>query len=233
MAFVCPNDYLFIIRTDVAGMVQEANDAVRLQAERSAQDEIEGYLLHDYNVALALDFDTRALITGAQYTPGQLIVSPAGENYVCIAAGGAAEINDTQKFVKDNFPIPVPYADNTAYTPGQSISAPNRLQYLVIRARPAGGPALDDTAHFFLKRNDLLVMIYLDMAVYHYHARISPNQVPTIRIERYEQAIEKLKRIRRKELTPALPTVAAPDSGGSSGSALASLRSNPKRNNEY
>lgn len=214
-------------------MISDSNAAVRTLAERAAQDEIEGYLLHDYDVARALDYSTRDLAAGTTYNPGDLIISPAGENYRCIATGLSSDIDNTSKFVKDTFPSPLPWNDATTYTKGQSITAPDRLQYLVIQDRSASGPQLSDTTYFFLKRNDLLVMIYLDIAVYHYHARISPNQVPTIRIERYEQAITKLNRIRRKELTPALPTIAATIEGGSSGSALVSLYSNTKRNNEY
>lgn len=232
MAFLCPNDYLFIIRSDVSGMVTDANATVRTQAERAAQDEIEGYLLHDYDVARTLDYSTRNLVTGDTYTPGDLVISTAGEHYICIAPGTGAEVADTTKFIPDRYSLPLPWAASTEYAPGVTISGPSRLQYLCIQERPSAGPDLSDTDFFFLKRNDLLVMIFLDIAVYHFHARQNPNQVPTLRIERYEAAIDKLKRIRRKELTPAIPTIAATDDG-SSGSALATMVSNDKRNNAY
>ena len=54
-------------------------------------------------------------------------------------------------------------------------------------------------------RNALLVMYVVDMLLYHLHSRINPNQIPEIRVKRYDDAIEWLKAVAKGTLSPALP----------------------------
>jgi phage gp36-like protein len=56
-------------------------------------------------------------------------------------------------------------------------------------------------------RNALLVMYAVDMLLYHLHSRINPNQIPDLRIERYNNAIEWLKAVAKGMLSPALPAI--------------------------
>lgn len=45
-------------------------------------------------------------------------------------------------------------------------------------------------------RNRYLKMILIDIALYHIHSRISPHQIPELRVIRYDQAIDKLGNIK-------------------------------------
>ena len=46
-------------------------------------------------------------------------------------------------------------------------------------------------------RNKYLKMVLVDICLYHIHSRISPHQIPELRVLRYDQAIDKLKNISR------------------------------------
>lgn len=46
-------------------------------------------------------------------------------------------------------------------------------------------------------RNKYLKMILIDIALYHIHSRISPHQIPELRVLRYDQAIAKLEMIKQ------------------------------------
>ncbi|MCS6821697.1 MAG: DUF1320 domain-containing protein [Microscillaceae bacterium] len=55
------------------------------------------------------------------------------------------------------------------------------------------------------QRNGLLVMYAVDILLYHLHSRINPNQIPEIRVKRYDDALEWLKAVSKATLSPALP----------------------------
>lgn len=54
-----------------------------------------------------------------------------------------------------------------------------------------------DTATIFSRtgtdRNALIVMYAVDILLYHIHSRLNPNQIPQLRIDRYDMAIAWLK----------------------------------------
>lgn len=54
-------------------------------------------------------------------------------------------------------------------------------------------------------RNPLIVMYLIDMALYHLFSAITPRQVPQIRMDRYDAAINWLKAVASGKLNPALP----------------------------
>lgn len=62
-------------------------------------------------------------------------------------------------------------------------------------------------------RNAVIVMYYIDMALYHLHCRINPGQVPAIRMDRYDKAIKWLEMVSQGSLKPNLPVVAVDDDG--------------------
>lgn len=55
------------------------------------------------------------------------------------------------------------------------------------------------------ERNRLLVMLMVDMSLYHLHSRLNPGAVPEIRQLRYEQALDILKKIASGQLSLSLP----------------------------
>ena len=57
------------------------------------------------------------------------------------------------------------------------------------------------------QRNALIVMYLVDMALYHLHANIQPNDVPEVRENRYKQAISWLRDVASGKLSPILPEI--------------------------
>lgn len=54
-------------------------------------------------------------------------------------------------------------------------------------------------------RNPQMVMILIDIALFHMHSRISPRNIPQLRKDRYEGALEWLKMVAHGEITATLP----------------------------
>lgn len=80
-------------------------------------------------------------------------------------------------------------------------------------------------------RNQRIVMLMVDIVLYHIHSRIAPRNIPEIREVRYEQAIEWLRAVNKGSIMPDLPTIQDINTG----SALSELKlgSNPKLNHAY
>lgn len=80
-------------------------------------------------------------------------------------------------------------------------------------------------------RNARIVMLMVDVVLYHIHSRIAPRNIPEIREVRYEQAIEWLKAVNKGTIVPDLPMLDDTINGGS----LSELKlgSNPKLNHSY
>lgn len=80
------------------------------------------------------------------------------------------------------------------------------------------------------QRNPQIVMYLVDMALYHLHSRQNPRNVPTIRQDRYDHAIDWLKMVRKGQLSCGLPleTLTLPDGTQDTGSILPRGGSNPK-----
>ncbi|MDX1903780.1 MAG: phage protein Gp36 family protein [Thermonemataceae bacterium] len=55
------------------------------------------------------------------------------------------------------------------------------------------------------ERNALLVVYAVDILLYHLHSRINPNQIPDLRIKRYDDAIAYLKAIAKGSISIQLP----------------------------
>ncbi len=56
-------------------------------------------------------------------------------------------------------------------------------------------------------RNPQFVMYLLDICLYHIHCRIAPNNIPQIRLERYDTAIKWLDMARKGNVSPNLPII--------------------------
>lgn len=56
-------------------------------------------------------------------------------------------------------------------------------------------------------RNDQIIMYMCDIALYHLHSQIAPDDVPTIRSERRKEAIKWLEMVRDGSLSPDLPAL--------------------------
>lgn len=60
-------------------------------------------------------------------------------------------------------------------------------------------------------RNPLVVMYMIDISLYHMHSRVTPRNIPEIRIDRYDSAIKWLDKVNKGALTPDLPKKADAD----------------------
>lgn len=56
-------------------------------------------------------------------------------------------------------------------------------------------------------RNALIVMYAVDMILYHLHSRISPGQIPEIRVIRFDSAISYFKAVQKGTISPNLPLI--------------------------
>ena len=109
--------------------------------------------------------------------------------------------------------------------------------YTAIINAPAG-TALTDTTYFEAidGRNPIIVMIVVDLLAYHLFSRTGTNRIPQHIIDRYEQAIKKLKEIRAKKMNPYLPIKQLAEGEAQDPNTISnrmSILSKPKRNNFY
>lgn len=68
-----------------------------------------------------------------------------------------------------------------------------------------------DVANIFNRsgndRNQWLLTVCVDIMLYHLHSRTNPRQIPDLRIERYESALEWLKSVAAGKLSPDFPAI--------------------------
>lgn len=108
--------------------------------------------------------------------------------------------------------------------------------YTCIQTTTAGIP-LTNTAYFEVAddRNPIIVMIVVDLLAYHLFSKLPQNRVPQRIIDRYDQAIQKLKDIRAQKNNPLLPikVVVEGQEDPNAKTETISIISNQKRNNYY
>ncbi|MDJ1494170.1 DUF1320 family protein [Cytophagaceae bacterium DM2B3-1] len=80
-------------------------------------------------------------------------------------------------------------------------------------------------------RNALIVMYAVDILLYHIHSRLTPNQVPQIRMDRYDAAINWLKDAGSGKLVIDLPLKPVVESTTAKGNIIYS--GEVKRNNRF
>ena len=79
-------------------------------------------------------------------------------------------------------------------------------------------------------RNPLIVMYLIDCVLYHIHARITPRNMPQVRVDRYNAAMMWLEKVADGKISPDLPVKEDGD-----GEQISPFRfgSNTKFNSEY
>lgn len=81
------------------------------------------------------------------------------------------------------------------------------------------------------KRNQLVLMMALDIAIYHIFCVHNPRNMSQIRTDRYERAVEWLKGVRKGDISvDGLPEVGQAEKDAA---AQFQIRSNPKRINRF
>lgn len=80
-------------------------------------------------------------------------------------------------------------------------------------------------------RNQLVLMMAIDIAIYHIFSIHNPRNISKIRTDRYERAVEWLEGVRKGNITvDGLPEVGQAEKDAA---AQFQIRSNPKRNNRF
>lgn len=81
-------------------------------------------------------------------------------------------------------------------------------------------------------RNALVVMLLVDILLYHVHSRLNANQIPDIRKERYDNAIATLKDLGAGKMDIGLPLIINAD-GETQSPAGMSYQGELKRPNRF
>lgn len=76
-------------------------------------------------------------------------------------------------------------------------------------------------------RNEQVVGVVVDIALYYLHRRLNPRKIPSLRKEAFDQALEWLEMVKNGELLPELPI----PSNEEDQKELISYGSNPRRTN--
>lgn len=80
------------------------------------------------------------------------------------------------------------------------------------------------------ERNQLVMMMAMDIAIYHMFSIHNPQKISAIRMERYKRATEWLRAVRAgKTAIPGAPLINLDTAGAVGGNYY--MKSNPKRNN--
>lgn len=199
MRFLTNADYDRQIKSDNLQQIISSDQVVLEETEDAAILEIEGYLSrYDIDVIFAqfLDFDL-----SATFSVGDRIIYTEEE-----------------------------YSDTASYTAGDRVSESGTIYSAI--ATPTVGPfilaewtaiiadglkfyAIEETTGNFPEddanwtqgdnRNKLLIRHLIDIVVYELHARINPRNVPVIRIDRHDQAIEWLDAVSKGKISTRLP----------------------------
>jgi len=231
--FICSTDYKTIIRQAVTDMVQDGDTLIRVQAEATALDEIQGYLQYDYDVWAILGHRVFDHVLANTYKKGDLAVTTNGDNYVArqdVPANTA--IGSSAYWLKDWLFHPVAHTEDATYTAGDTVTGPYGERYLVLETTTVGKP-ITDTDTFWLKRNNKILMIALEISLYYQHKRIAAKQIPEIRLLAYEQAILDLEKIRKKQVNPGLPLRDTETNPVPPATGTLSIISNPKAGNAW
>ena len=139
-----------------------------------------------------------------------------GNDMLLTAAAFAAQV-EMESYLRGRFDVDAIF---TALGPAPAVPA-------------AGGtpevPARADA------RNPQIVMYLVDMALYHLHSRQNPRNVPQIRQDRYDHAIEWLKMARKGSISTGLPPEPLTEPDGSVDPTSTAPRggSLPKLKNDY
>jgi hypothetical protein len=128
------------------------------------------------------------------------------------------------------------YSASAVYNVGEIVISSEGEGYTCIQTTTAG-IVLTNEDYFTLQddRNPIIVMIVLDLLAYHLFSKLPQNRVPQKIIDRYDQAIAKLKDIRSQKMNPLLPikVVEEGQEDPNRKTETITITSNPKRNNYY
>ena len=116
--------------------------------------------------------------------------------------------DDFKKQIKDQFLEQITEQDSTLLDRSEIAAIEEMCSYLSQRY---------DVEEIFSQsgddRNPLIIQYLVDIMLYHLHSRITPRNVPQIRIDRYNTSLVWLDKVNEGVLNPALPHKNDPETG--------------------
>lgn len=134
------------------------------------------------------------------------------------------QIEDYDNAIKRNILTDITEGDDTNRTTAELTAQSKIESYLRMRYNVATVFAATGT-----DRNPIIVQFMVDITLYLLHKRINPNQIPTLRMDEYDEAIKWLEMVSKGKLSPDLPEL--PNDEGNSG--VVSYGSNTKRTHNW
>ncbi|RYD57003.1 MAG: DUF1320 domain-containing protein [Sphingobacteriales bacterium] len=227
MGYLIQNDYLKQIQASM--ITQLGGVSVLNQVELSAEGELRSYLVQKYDIDKELT-NTAAWSNGVIYKAGNRVYNDS--NVLYYAQYPYAVFNLHGNYAKGD---KVWWNDRT-YECKQAttyISHAGAIQYNSVQSIPpvnvfpdngligaqywtdlgaytiAAGTALSDATKWTQgdNRNQQLLMYLVDMVLYHVHSRIAPQNIPQLRQNRYDTALDWLVRSAKGEITADLPVL--------------------------
>lgn len=202
MKFVIETDWDMQIRASVLAAVKNSQAALEDSID-TAISEMGSYLRGKYLVSkiFAPIYTWDPLLTYPQDTRIVFTVSTAFFALTDYAEGDLVVYNS------------IIYQANQEHEAGAWNAAhftalcPNNSLFYVIAANSTAGflPVEEDEFTPGDTRDPLILTYCKDIALYHIHSNISPNNIPQLRKDRYDQAIKWLDRVSKDMLTLDLP----------------------------
>jgi phage gp36-like protein len=225
MSYLIASDYNKQIQADNLNQITGSDASILSSAELAAQEEVTSYLTQRYDLAQELT-NIAAYDAAVVYKAGQRVTSTG---LIYFAALPYPMFDYTKLYVKGD---QVFWKDKT-YTAAQDsiiLDHSTQIQYSAITDIPQGSVFPDDpvngrrfwgtgaayqvaantplTDTKWTKadnRSQQLVSYMVDIVLFHLHSRISPRNIPDLRVKRYDDAIKWLKSAGKGDITANLP----------------------------
>lgn len=199
MGFIIKEDLLRQIKDqELEILTEDGGYQELLNSMMAAQEEVASYIRHAYDVGLAMP-DLIELVPGETYSEGALVWVNAGD----WATEASYSIGDLVAVPSPGVGVYVSLTNsNTANSPVStpahwSLFAP--LDATIYRALEDTSALQTDITAWQAQNTDprqqKLVQLVVDVALYDLHSRIKPRQIPEHRIQRRDDAISYLRDI--------------------------------------
>jgi phage gp36-like protein len=123
----------------------------------------------------------------------------------------AAAQQEMESYLSSRFDLDLVFCRYPEYVTTDTYNTLQRVKHLnmVYEAKQDGITGAWDASkwNFLFYRNHLVTMYLVDLVLYHVYSRLMPQQVPKLRMDRYDMVIGWLKSVAKGDLNPQLPRV--------------------------
>jgi len=200
---IAPSEYETVIDQHVTDMIICYDDKVVHNAERWAVAKLKSYLNKCFDTTFLKQrvFDWSFKM---EYKKGDWVIDQKTcTYYICIKdAPAATPLHDEAYFYcDDETNCGTCYDYCTEVKQGEVYYSQHGGVFIAIADAPAG-TKLTDLRYFAQRRDETIIGLIMDMAIYRYHNRTESNAIPQHRQLAYEMAQEDLNRISRGHVCP-------------------------------